>query len=730
MANVKLSALTAIADAAITATDIFPMTDADAGTPTTYKVQLQQLRSAIFAATGADWDTTDYLGMGAGTIPSSGMIRVGQGAIVADSPLIHSTATWNNAAVTFTHILVNITDTASVGSSLFVDLQLGGISKFKVDKGGTITVANGIVVNAGGLTVSAGTTAVQALTAVVGTFTVGDNSNVVTVVPTSGTYTGAGFRSAATRASSSAYYHFFATGDGSTISYIRGDGVAYFAGAITTDAGIIATTGTFSGAVTSQGGFQVTANVAAPAGGFAKNATDGLVLRGVAGSSYDAALTDPSNNYIWRVPTGTVNVVFLGGITATTGTFSGALTGSSATFSSSIVAGAGSALAWDARSEMLSPADGIILLQNAANTGFTRLQFGGTSSSFAAIRVGGTTTQLEFVLADNSAYALARALTFVATTSVEVGTANIATAGSVRLSNNTSIGWRNAANTSNHTLALNTSDNFTLSAPLTVTGSISSTTSLTATTAVTAGTAFIGPGTAASAGSIRLANNTDIAWRNAANSANVSFTVNTSNQFDFGANALLSQNGFQHGGVNASATGVVRLGNNASVGWRNAANSADILLTLNSSNIFTFGAALSVPNGITAGGVTSDAGATITGGTVTITLAAVPQLNVRYDASNRLEVRIQATGEAFLLPQGVNAGVILAGKCFVTGDGTWDQSNMSNGDLRIKGALWIQDSITAPTATTGYAAVYVDSADGDLKVKFADGVVKTLATDT
>lgn len=40
------------------------------------------------------------------------------------------------------------------------------------------------------------------------------------------------------------------------------------------------------------------------------------------------------------------------------------------------------------------------------------------------------------------------------------------------------------------------------------------------------------------------------------------------------------------------------------------------------------------------------------------------------------------------------------------------------------------DGMTAPSATTGYAKIYVDSADGDLKVKFGDGVTKTLATDT
>jgi hypothetical protein len=40
------------------------------------------------------------------------------------------------------------------------------------------------------------------------------------------------------------------------------------------------------------------------------------------------------------------------------------------------------------------------------------------------------------------------------------------------------------------------------------------------------------------------------------------------------------------------------------------------------------------------------------------------------------------------------------------------------------------DGVTAPSQTSGFAKIYVDSADGDLKVKFGDGVVKVIASDT
>jgi len=41
----------------------------------------------------------------------------------------------------------------------------------------------------------------------------------------------------------------------------------------------------------------------------------------------------------------------------------------------------------------------------------------------------------------------------------------------------------------------------------------------------------------------------------------------------------------------------------------------------------------------------------------------------------------------------------------------------------------LTDGVAAPGATVGQAKIYVDVADGDLKVVFGDGVVKTIVTD-
>lgn len=57
-----------------------------------------------------------------------------------------------------------------------------------------------------------------------------------------------------------------------------------------------------------------------------------------------------------------------------------------------------------------------------------------------------------------------------------------------------------------------------------------------------------------------------------------------------------------------------------------------------------------------------------------------------------------------------------------------------NGTERLRlmdtGALGIMDGIVNPATVAGIAFIYVDTADGDLKIKFGDGTVKTIVTDT
>lgn len=58
--------------------------------------------------------------------------------------------TWNDAGVTFTGIGLNVTDSASASASNLLNLQVGGVSRFSVGKGGDITlpqVATGVFPN-------------------------------------------------------------------------------------------------------------------------------------------------------------------------------------------------------------------------------------------------------------------------------------------------------------------------------------------------------------------------------------------------------------------------------------------------------------------------------------------------------------------------------------------------------------------------------------------------------
>lgn len=93
-------------------------------------------------------------------------------------------------------------------------------------------------------------------------------------------------------------------------------------------------------------------------------------------------------------------VTFGANIIAPTGTFSG-----------DILVGAAANIGWSGRSQMLSPSNGVITLYNNAVTDFTRLQFGGTSSSFPSLKR--SSAALHCQLADDSGLAAFSALSIL-----------------------------------------------------------------------------------------------------------------------------------------------------------------------------------------------------------------------------------------------------------------------------------------------------------------------------
>jgi hypothetical protein len=75
-------------------------------------------------------------------------------------------------------------------------------------------------------------------------------------------------------------------------------------------------------------------------------------------------------------------------------------------------------LVWNGSTRIDAPSDGIFLLRNSAATDFTRLQFGGTTSSFPSLKRNAA--GIDVRLADDSGYAALIASTITATSSANL----------------------------------------------------------------------------------------------------------------------------------------------------------------------------------------------------------------------------------------------------------------------------------------------------------------------
>lgn len=85
----------------------------------------------------------------------TGQPTIAGGTVTTDLQALLISQTWNNSGVNFTTFKVNVTNTASGSTSKLLDLQVGGTSKFSVDKSGNMvtsligrTTANGSAANA------------------------------------------------------------------------------------------------------------------------------------------------------------------------------------------------------------------------------------------------------------------------------------------------------------------------------------------------------------------------------------------------------------------------------------------------------------------------------------------------------------------------------------------------------------------------------------------------------
>lgn len=91
--------------------------------------------------------------------------------------------------------------------------------------------------------------------------------------------------------------------------------------------------------------------------------------------------------------------------------------------------------------------------------------------------------------------------------------------------------------------------------------------------------------------------------------------------------------------------------------------------------------------------------------------AATPLVIERNDSAGSVYAKYKNSSKS--LSVGINAG--LSGAPFHI------------PDITVMNSLRITDGVTIPGTIAGYASIYVDASDGGLKIKFGDGVVKTIA---
>ena len=91
--------------------------------------QVQYNSAGAFAGmSGTSWDDTNR------------SLTVAGATVTASKPIVNLSQTWNNSSVAFTGALINVTNTASATNSMLMDLQLGGVSKFKISKAGEVII--------------------------------------------------------------------------------------------------------------------------------------------------------------------------------------------------------------------------------------------------------------------------------------------------------------------------------------------------------------------------------------------------------------------------------------------------------------------------------------------------------------------------------------------------------------------------------------------------------------
>ena len=325
---------------------------------------LSQFTEKLFVA-DADhtfiWDT-----VGAISKRVSRNSWLNSGTLTSDAPVTIS-QTWNNAAVAFTGLKVNAAGTSgtnSAAASLLLDLQVGGVSKFKVDKDGAATIGAGIIKDwgSGQLGIGAGGSVLYVSSAAVSCtnqFAIGASFGIPTVFIARDADNTLALRNGAAAQTFRVYNTYSNTGVDVEYLQLSTSASGFRVGTNSSGSGsprvLLLGVG---------GGSQWQINTSGHIGTFG---SDNLYDIGASGANR------PRNVYV-------ANVIQAGNSITTDSVF-------------------GSRLG----SVFFGGTDGNMRLTNNAGTDFGRLQLGGTTNLFPALKRSSTTVQAR--LADDSAFA-------------------------------------------------------------------------------------------------------------------------------------------------------------------------------------------------------------------------------------------------------------------------------------------------------------------------------------
>ena len=345
MADSKLSDLSAAASLA--STDLFYVvkTAGSGGVKATLS-QLNTLYAGLGANTFTSLQTITVGAANTGVLASTGYSLTGSDA----TPMVNLAGTWNTSG-TPTAIKLNVTDTASNASSLLLDLQVGSASKFRITKAGYIQ------------------------------FIAGSSSPSMGPVGTSLTSLGV------FNAALSDYADLWTSSN-------------YVKGALSVNDHL--SIGTTHGTDGDTRLYRDAAYALAQ-----RNSTNAQTLRVyntyTDASNYERGVFDWTTNSnvltigTQKLGTGAIRPIsFVIG-----GTEIAYFTTSSITLNGDIGVGSTSQLQWTSKGKIYATSDGSFVMWDSSQTTFGQLKFGGTTSSFPALKRSSTSLQVR--LADDSA---------------------------------------------------------------------------------------------------------------------------------------------------------------------------------------------------------------------------------------------------------------------------------------------------------------------------------------